>query len=142
MPGLFTDGVRKVMRLAKEQARRLNHEWLDTHHILLGLSKDATNLASTVLNNFDINYRMIRLEVDKIIPSGPDSIGGEQLPMTPCAKQAIRYSIEEAEKLSHSHVGTEHLLLGLMRDKENVAAQVLANLGLTLHELRGEVQNR
>ncbi|MBP3960116.1 ATP-dependent Clp protease ATP-binding subunit [Gemmata sp. G18] len=139
----FTDRARKVMQLANQEAQRFNHEYIGTEHVLLGLVKEGSGVAANVLKNLDIDLRKIRLEVEKIVQHGP---GGEQvvmgrLPHTPRAKKVIEYSIEEARNLNHNYVGTEHLLLGLLREQEGVAAQVLMNLGLKLEDVREEVLN-
>src|SRR5438874_4566196 len=135
----FTDRARKVMQLANQEAQRLNHEYIGTEHILLGLVKEGSGVAANVLKNLDIDLRKIRLEIEKIVQSGPDMVTMGKLPQTPRAKKVIEYSIEEARNLNHNYVGTEHLLLGLLREQEGVAAQVLMNLGLKLEDVRKEV---
>src|SRR6201984_1738944 len=137
----FTDRARKVMQLANQEAQRFNHEYIGTEHILLGLVKEGSGVAANVLKNLDIDLRKIRLEVEKIVQSGPDMVTMGKLPQTPRAKKGIEYSIEEARNLGHNYVGTEHLLLGLLREQEGVAAQVLINLGLKLEDVREEVLN-
>jgi ATP-dependent Clp protease ATP-binding subunit ClpC len=137
----FTDRARKVMQLANQEAQRFNHEYIGTEHILLGLVKEGTGVAANVLKNLDIDLRKIRLEVEKIVQAGPDMVTMGKLPQTPRAKKVIEYSIEEARNLNHNYVGTEHLLLGLLREQEGVAAQVLQNLGLKLEDVREEVLN-
>src|SRR6187200_3377548 len=137
----FTDRARKVMQLANQEAQRFNHEYIGTEHILLGLVKEGTGVAANVLKNLDIDLRKIRLEVEKIVQAGPDMVTMGRLPQTPRAKKVIEYSIEEARNLNHKYVGTEHLLLGLLREQEGVAAQVLMNLGLRLEDVREEVLN-
>jgi ATP-dependent Clp protease ATP-binding subunit ClpC len=137
----FTDRARKVMQLANQEAQRFNHEYIGTEHILLGLVKEGSGVAANVLKNLDIDLRKIRLEVEKIVQSGPDMVTMGKLPQTPRAKKVIEYSIEEARNLNHNYVGTEHLLLGLLREQEGVAAQVLMNLGLKLEDVREEVLN-
>src|SRR5689334_10710737 len=137
----FTDRARKVMQLANQEAQRFNHEYIGTEHILLGLVKEGSGVAANVLKNLDIDLRKIRLEVEKIVQSGPDMVTMGKLPQTPRAKKVIEYAIEEARNLGHNYVGTEHLLLGLLREKDGVAAQVLMNLGLKLEEVREEVLN-
>ncbi len=137
----FTDRARKVMQLANQEAQRFNHEYIGTEHILLGLVKEGTGVAANVLKNLDIDLRKIRLEVEKIVQAGPDMVTMGKLPQTPRAKKVIEYSIEEARQLNHNYVGTEHLLLGLLREQEGVAAQVLMNLGLKLEDVRDEVLN-
>jgi len=137
----FTDRARKVMQLANQEAQRFNHEYIGTEHILLGLVKEGSGVAANVLRNLDIDLRKIRLEVEKLVQSGPDMVTMGKLPHTPRAKKVIEYSMEEARNLGHNYVGTEHLLLGLLREQEGVAAQVLMNLGLKLEEVREEVLN-
>src|SRR5881227_3950843 len=137
----FTDRARKVMQLANQEAQRFNHEYIGTEHILLGLVKEGSGVAANVLKNLDIDLRKIRIEVEKIVQSGPDMVTMGKLPQTPRAKKVIEYSIEEARNLNHNYVGTEHLLLGLLREQEGVAAQVLMNLGLKLEDVREEVLN-
>src|SRR5438552_3483072 len=137
----FTDRARKVMQLANQEAQRFNHEYIGTEHILLGLVKEGSGVAANVLKNLDIDLRKIRLEVEKIVQAGPDMVTMGKLPQTPRAKKVIEYSIEEARNLNHNYVGTEHLLLGLLREQEGVAGQVLINLGLKLEDVREEVLN-
>jgi len=137
----FTDRARKVMQLANQEAQRFNHEYIGTEHILLGLIKEGSGVAANVLKNLDIDLRKIRLEVEKLVQSGPDMVTMGKLPQTPRAKKVIEYSMEEARNLGHNYVGTEHILLGLLREQEGVAAQVLMNLGLKLEEVREEVLN-
>src|SRR5436853_2110229 len=137
----FTDRARKVMQLANQEAQRFNHEYIGTEHILLGLVKEGSGVAANVLKKLDIDLRKISLEVEKIVMSGPAMVTMGKLPQTPRAKKVIEYSIEEARNLNHNYVGTEHLLLGLLREQEGVAAQVLMNLGLKLEDVREEVLN-
>jgi ATP-dependent Clp protease ATP-binding subunit ClpA len=129
----FTDRARKVIQqLAKEEAERLNHEYIGTEHILLGLVKEGSSVSANVLKNLGIDLRTVRLEVEKIVEPAPDAVITGYFPQTPRAKNVIEYSIEEAHDLNHSYVGTEHLLLGLLREEVSVAAQLLINLGLQL----------
>src|ERR1043165_4027657 len=137
----FTDRARKVMALANQEAQRFNHEYIGTEHILLGLVKEGSGVGANVLKNLDVDLRKVRLEVEKLVKSGPDMVTMGKLPQTPRAKKVIEYAIEEARNLGHNYVGTEHLLLGLLREKDGVAAQVLMNLGLKLEEVREEVLN-
>ena len=137
----FTDRARKVMQLANQEAQRFNHEYIGTEHILLGLVKEGSGVAANVLKNLDVDLRKIRMEVEKIVQTGPDMVTMGKLPHTPRAKKVIEYAMEEARNLNHNYVGTEHLLLGLLREQEGVAAQVLLNLGLKLEEVREEVLN-
>jgi ATP-dependent Clp protease ATP-binding subunit ClpC len=137
----FTERARKVMQLANQEAQRFNHEYIGTEHMLLGLVKEGNGVAANVLKNLGVDLRKIRLEVEKLVQSGPEMVTIGKLPQTPRAKKVIEYSMEEARNLAHSFVGTEHILLGLLREQEGVAAQVLMNLGLKLEEVREEVLN-
>jgi ATP-dependent Clp protease ATP-binding subunit ClpC len=137
----FTDRARKVMALANQEAQRLNHEYIGTEHILLGLVKEGSGVGANVLKNLDVDLRKVRLEVEKLVKAGPEMVTMGKLPQTPRAKKVIEYAIEEARNLNHNYVGTEHLLLGLLREHDGVAAQVLMNLGLKLDEVREEVLN-
>ncbi len=137
----FTDRARKVMQLANQEAQRFNHEYIGTEHILLGLVKEGSGVAANVLKNLEIDLRKIRLEVEKLVQSGPEMVTMGKLPQTPRAKKVIEYSMEEARNLNHNYVGTEHILLGLLREQEGVAAQVLMNLGMKLDDVREEVLN-
>jgi len=137
----FTDRARKVMALANQEAQRFNHEYIGTEHILLGLVKEGSGVGANVLKNLDVDLRKVRLEVEKLVKSGPDMVTMGKLPQTPRAKKVIEYAIEEARALNHNYVGTEHLLLGLLRENDGVAAQVMISLGLKLEEVREEVLN-
>ncbi len=137
----FTDRARKVMALANQEAQRFNHEYIGTEHILLGLVKEGSGVGANVLKNLGVDLRKVRLEVEKLVKSGPDIVTMGKLPQTPRAKKVIEFAIEEARNLNHNYVGTEHLLLGLLREHDGVAAQVLMNLGLKLEEVREEVLN-
>jgi len=137
----FTDRARKVMALANQEAQRFNHEYIGTEHILLGLVKEGSGVGANVLKNLGVDLRKVRLEVEKLVKSGPEMVTMGKLPQTPRAKRVIEYAIEEARNLNHNYVGTEHLLLGLLREQDGVAAQVLMNLGLKLEDVREEVLN-
>jgi uncharacterized protein (TIGR03067 family) len=136
----FTNRAQKVMQLANQEAQRFNHEYIGTEHILLGLVKEGSGSAVNVLKNLDINPRKIIVEVAKLVQSGPDRVTMGKLPQTPRAKKVIEYAIEEARHLNHNYVGTEHLFLGLLREPDGVAGQVLRNLGLRLEDARKEVR--
>jgi ATP-dependent Clp protease ATP-binding subunit ClpC len=129
------------MALANQEAQRFNHEYIGTEHILLGLVKEGSGVGANVLKNLDVDLRKVRLEVEKLVKAGPEMVTMGKLPQTPRAKKVIEYAIEEARNLNHNYVGTEHLLLGLLREHDGVAAQVLRNLGLKLEEVREEVLN-
>lgn len=138
----FRKRRRTVMELAAQEARRLNHEYIGTEHILLGLIKVGNGVAANALRNLGIDLDKVRHEIEKIVRHGP---GGEQvmgpLPYTPWAKNVFDYSVEEARNLNHNYVGSEHMLLGLLREQEGVAVQVLLNLGLKPELVRNEVLN-
>src|SRR4051812_17509880 len=135
----FTDRARKVMGLARQEAQRFNHQYIGTEHILLGLIQEGSGVAANVLRNLDVDPEKIRVEVEKIVQDGPTMATLGQLPFTPRAKKVLELASEEATNLRHNYIGTEHLLLGLIRENEGVAAQVLMNLGLKLEEVREEV---
>jgi ATP-dependent Clp protease ATP-binding subunit ClpC len=137
----FTDRARKVMALANQEAQRFNHEYIGTEHILLGLVKEGSGVGATVLKNLEVDIKKLRLEIEKLVKSGPDMVTMGKLPQTPRAKKVIEYAIEEARALNHNYVGTEHILLGILRESEGIAAQVLMSLGLKLEEVRQEVLN-
>ncbi len=137
----FTDRARKVMALANQEAQRFNHEYIGTEHILLGLVKEGSGVGANVLKNLDVDIKKLRLEVEKLVKSGPDMVTMGKLPHTPRAKKVIECAIEEARSLNHNYIGTEHLLLGLLRETEGVAAQVLMSMGLKLEDIRQEVLN-
>lgn len=135
----FTDRARKVMQLANQEAQRYKHEYIGTEHILLGLIAEGSGVAANVLKNLNIDLGKIRKEIEKIIQCGPDVVTMGKLPQTPRAKKVVEYAIEETRNFKHNYVGTEHLLLGLIREEEGVASQVLMNLGLSLTAIRDEV---
>jgi ATP-dependent Clp protease ATP-binding subunit ClpC len=137
----FTDRARKVMQLANQEAQHHNHEYIGTEHILLGLVKEGSGVAANVLRNLDLDLRKIRHEVEQMVQPGPNRVVPGKLPQTPKAKQVIACAIEEGRQLHHNYIGTEHLLLGLLRVEEGAAAQILVNLGLQLDTVRQEVLN-
>ena len=137
----FTDRARKVMALANQEAQRFNHEYIGTEHILLGLVKEGSGVGATVLKNLDVDIKKLRLAIEKRVKSGPDMVTMGKLPQTPRAKKVIEYAIEEARALNHNYVGTEHILLGLLRETEGIAAQVLMDMDMRLEDVRQEVLN-
>ncbi len=137
----FTDRARKVMALANQEAQRFNHDFIGTEHVLLGLVKEGSGVGANVLKNLDVDLKKLRLEIEKQVKSGPDMVTMGKLPQTPRAKKVIEFAIEEARSLNHNYVGTEHILLGLLRETEGNAAQVIMNLGLKLEDVRQEVLN-
>ncbi|MAF66300.1 MAG: NDP-hexose 4-ketoreductase [Planctomycetes bacterium] len=135
----FTDRAKKVMNLARQEAQRFNHEYLGTEHVLLGLVQEGSGVAANVLKQMGIDLNKIRVEVEKIVKTGPSMVTMGQLPFTPRAKKVLELSLEEASNLGHNYIGTEHLLLGLIKENEGIAAQVLMNLGVKLEDVREEV---
>ena len=137
----FTERARTVIILAKEEAKRFNHDYIGTEHILLGLIKEGEGVAAAVLQNLGLSLEAIRLEVEKIVQPGPPTVVSGDIPFTPKAKKVIELATDEARNLGHNYIGTEHLLLGLIREGEGVASQVLTNLGLDLNRVRQEVMS-
>jgi ATP-dependent Clp protease ATP-binding subunit ClpC len=137
----LTDRARKVMALANQEAQRFNHEYIGTEHILLGLVKEGSASGPTCSRTWTSIFARSASRSRKLVKSGPEMVTMGKLPQTPRAKKVIEYAIEEARALNHNYVGTEHLLLGLLREHDGVAAQVLMNLGLKLEEVREEVLN-
>jgi len=135
----FTERARKVIILAKEEARRFNHDYIGTEHILLGLIKEGESVAAAVLQNLGLSLDTIRLEVEKLVQFGPSTIVSGDIPFTPKAKKVIELAMDEARRLGHNYIGTEHLLLGLIKEGEGVASHVLMNIGLDLNKVRAEV---
>ncbi len=135
----FTERARKVIILAKEEARRFNHDYIGTEHILLGLIREGEGVAAAVLQKMGVSLENIRLEVEKLVQPGPSTQIIGDIPFTPRAKKALELAAEEARSLGHNYIGTEHLLLGLIREGEGIASQVLMNLGMDLNSVRNEV---
>lgn len=137
----FTERARKVILLAKEEARKLNHDYIGTEHILLGLISEGEGVAAAVLTTLGLDFEEIRSEVENLVQPSPGKNMGAEIPFTPRAKKAIELSMDEARNLGHNYIGTEHLLLGLIREGDGVASQVLLNLGLDLKNVREEILN-
>jgi len=135
----FTDRARKVMGLARQEAQRFNHDYIGTEHILLGLIQEGSGVAADVLKNLDVDPKRIRQEIEKLVSHGTTMVTMGQLPFTPRAKKVLELALEEASNLGHNYIGTEHLLLGLIREQEGIAAQVLQNLKVRLEDVREEV---
>jgi hypothetical protein len=134
----FTDRARKVLTLAQDEAQRFHHNYIGTEHILLGLVREKTGVAAEVLENLNVELAKVRTAVEFIIGRGDLPIVGE-VGLTPRAKKVIEFAIDEARNLGHDYVGTEHLLLGLVREGEGIAAGVLESLGVNLDKVRREV---
>ena len=133
----FSEKARKVLSLAQEEAQRFNHSYIGTEHILLGLVREADGVAAKVLSNLGVELAKVRSAVEFIIGRGERTSAGE-IGLTPRAKKVIELAVDEARRLNHHYIGTEHLLIGLMREGEGVAAGVLESLGVTLDKVRGE----
>lgn len=136
----FNDRARKVMQLANQEAQRFNHEYIGTEHILLGLVKEGSGRAAAALKSMGIDLRKIRLEIEKIVQSGPDMVTMGRLPQTPRAKLVVEHAMAVGRQRNDQHIGTEHLLIGLVMEKEGVAARVLAQLGATDEKIRDALQ--
>lgn len=140
----FTDRARKVMQLANREAQLLNHDYIGTEHILLGLIAETTGgTSATILKRMGIGTQKIVEAINNIVISGPEMTNAGTRPQTPNGKKVIDYAAEEALKLNHNYIGTEHLLLGLLRDLEGetVAGMVLRELGLTLVGVRALINS-
>lgn len=136
----FTERARKVMSLARQEAQRLNSEFIGTEHILLGIIQEGGGVAAKVLKNLNVDLKRIRQEIERLIsPATSPTVTLGQLPFSPRAKRVIELAGEAATQLGHDVIGTEHLLLGLLKENEGIAAQVLTNLGLKLDEVRDMV---
>lgn len=136
----FTDRARKVMQLANQEAQRLHHEYIGTEHILRGLAGLDAGVAAIVLRKLGVEPQAITAEVDKLILTGVAADRMDDRPPTPRAKKVVEYAMRESRELNDDYVGTEHILLGLLREDEGFAAQVLMNLGLRLERVRAEIQ--
>ena len=135
----FTDRARRVLVLAQEEARLLNHNFLGTEHILLGLIHEGEGVAAKALESLGISLEAVREKVEETIgPAGTAASGAP--PFTPRAKKVLELSLREALQLGHNYIGTEHMLLGLVREGEGVAAKVLGNLGVELNKVRSAVE--
>ena len=134
----FTDRARRVVVLSQEEARLLNHNYIDTEHILLGLIQERDGVAAKALQSLDIGLESVRAQVEEIIGQGGNPPSG-YIPFTPRAKKVLELSLREALQLSHNYIGTEHILLGLLREGEGVAAQVLVRLGADMARVREQV---
>merc|ERR1712032_1067166 len=134
----FTEKAIKVIMLAQEEARRLGHNFVGTEQILLGLIGEGTGIGPQILKSMGINLKDARVEVEKIIGRGSGFVAVE-IPFTPRAKRVLELSLDEARQIGHNYIGTEHLLLGLIREGEGVAARVLENLGVELSKVRSQI---
>lgn len=134
----FTERVRKVMNYARQEAVRLHHDYIGTEHILLGIVKEGEGVAAVVLTNLGINLDDLRRAVENAVPTGFETLVLGDVPLNQESKSALNYAVDEARKMNHSYVGTEHLLLGLLREERGVACQVLQSLGVDIDLVRQE----
>ncbi len=134
----FTDRARRAVVLAQEEARLLNHNYIGTEHILLGLIREREGVAARALEALDVSLEAVRAQVEEVIGQGQSAPTGH-IPFTPRAKKVLELSLREAKQLRHDHIGTEHILLGLVREGAGVAAQVLVKLGADLSRVREQV---
>jgi len=137
----FTERAQRVILLAQEEGKRLHHDYVGTEHVLLALIALGEGVAAQVLANLGADLRKVRIEIEKIIGTGESVMLLGEMPFTPRAKKVLEYAVEEAQYMGHSYVGTEHLLVGLIREEEGVAARVLEDSGLRLDLVRAEVLN-
>jgi ATP-dependent Clp protease ATP-binding subunit ClpC len=134
----FTDRARRVVVLAQEEARMLNHNYIGTEHLLLGLIHEGQGVAATALESLGVSLEAVRAQVEEIIGQGQEAPSGH-IPFTPRAKKVLELSLRESRQLGHDYIGTEHILLGLLREGEGVASQVLVRLGADLNRVRQQV---
>jgi len=134
----FTDRARRVVKLAEEEARMLNHNYIGTEHILLGLIHEGEGVGAKALESLGISLEAVRQQVEEIIGQG-QQVPSEEIPFTPRAKKVLELSLRESLQLGHTYIGTEHILLGLIREGDGVAAQVLVKLGAALNQVRQQV---
>ena len=136
----LTEKAQKVFKYARQEAQRMGHQYIGTEHLLLGLVREGTGVAATVLQRLGVDPKRVRFEVERIVKGGTDVIStGREFTLAPRAKKVFEYAFEEAKKLGQNYIGTEHLLLGLLREEEGIAAQVLLNLGVELEEVQEAV---
>jgi ATP-dependent Clp protease ATP-binding subunit ClpC len=135
----FTERAKQVVVLAQDEARALRHNYIGTEHILLGLLREEEGLAARVLESLDITVEEVRAQVARIIGPGDEPIVSGQIPFTPRAKKVLELSLREALSLKHSYIGTEHILLGLVRENEGVAARILLDFDADAEKIRNEI---
>ncbi len=134
----FTERARKVLWFAKEEAIRLRHPYVGTEHILLGVLKMNDSIASLVLSNLGVDFETVRKHIENVVPPGMNPVPHTELPLDPDARRSLNYAIDEAKKMGHNYIGTEHLLLGILRERRGVGSRVLSDFGVTLEDARDE----
>lgn len=132
----FTERARKVIILAREEAEKNQHEYLGTEHLLTGILKDGGGVAIAVLQRLNVDLKQMKLEIERHMPPSSGTLIIGDIPFTARAKKVLEYSVEEARSMGHSYIGTEHMLLGLMCEKDGVAAQVLMSMRLNYSAMR------
>ena len=137
----FTENAQKIILIAQEEAKRLNHDYVGTEHILLGLSAIEGTVSNKILSNLGVTFRKVRQEIEKMVGVGDTIMLLGEIPFTPRAKKVLEFSVEESQMLGTEHIGTEHILLGLIREEEGMAGKILENLGLNLDLVRETVLN-
>ena len=135
----FTENAQKIILIAQEEAKRLNHDYVGTEHILLGLSAIEGTVSNKILSNLGVSFRKVRQEIEKMVGIGDTIMLLGEIPFTPRAKKVLEFSVEESQLLGTEHIGTEHILLGLIREEEGMAGKILENLGLNLDTVRDSV---
>jgi ATP-dependent Clp protease ATP-binding subunit ClpC len=135
----FTDRARQVVVLAQDEARSLNHNWIGTEHLLLAVIREGSGVGAKALEAMRISPDAARQQVEAIIGRGQEPVAGGPIPFTPRAKKVLELSLGEALQLGHTYIGTEHILLGLVREGDGVAGQVLSNLGADLNRTRNQI---
>lgn len=141
MPKRFTENAQKIILIAQEEAKRLNHDYVGTEHILLGLCAIDGTVSGKILTGLGVTFRKVRLEIEKMIGIGDTIMLLGEIPFTPRAKKVLEFSVEESQMLATEYIGTEHILLGLIREEEGMACKILENLGLNLNAVRDSVLN-
>ena len=137
----FTDCARNLMGRANREAQKLHHDYVGTEHILLALVKENESVGAHVLKNLDVDFKRLKLEVEKLSPPGPEDADPEKLPPDDREKRVIQYAVEEARSLKHSYIGSEHILLGLIKETNGVAAKVFDIMGIHYKDLKTETLN-
>ena len=137
----FTENAQKIILIAQEEAKRLNHDYVGTEHILLGLSALEGTVSNKILTGLGVTFRKVRLEIEKMVGIGDTIMLLGEIPFTPRAKKVLEFSVEESQMLGTDHIGTEHILLGLIREEEGMASRILKNLGLNLDAVRDAALN-
>jgi ATP-dependent Clp protease ATP-binding subunit ClpC len=139
MFGRFTERARQVMVLAQDEARALKHNYVGTEHLLLGLLREEEGLAARVLESLDVTVEEVRAQVARIIGQGDEEVTSGQMPLTPRTKRVLELALRESQSLGHEYIGTEHILLGLVRENEGVAARVLLDFDADAEKIRNEI---